>query len=165
VKKSVIFLALVAGLIGIGIVLSVLGNSLIFEDLSKGDGDVFSGQDLTIKTDLDQTQTGIYAVQINDVESALVSVSILDPLNSEIETHHITEELYEGVFEVSTSGTYKLLIENTGEEVKVFGVIGPEPDAWKRSLDLISFIILAGGLIGMVVFFFYIIINRKKDLS
>jgi hypothetical protein len=89
----------------------------------------------------------------------------LDPFNTEIESHSINEELYQGSFDVTTSGNYTLLIENNGEQLKIFGVIGPEPDAWKKSLDFVSFIILAGGLIGMVAVTVNIIINRKKDAS
>ena len=166
-KKSGTFLAVIGGLIGIGIILSVYGNFLMFEDLNKGNGDVFPGQDLIIEVELDhtKTQTGIYAVQIIDFESETVTASILDPFNSEVETNSINEELYEGFFDVTTSGTYKLFIENKGEQVKIFGVIGPEPEAWKKSLDLISFIILAIGLIGMVGIAAYMIIIRKKSVS
>lgn len=166
-KKSGTFLAVIGGLIGIGIILSVYGNFLMFEDLNKGNGDVFPGQDLTIEVELDhtKTQTGIFAVQIIDFEGETVTASILDPFNSEVETNSINEELYEGFFDVTTSGTYKLFIENKGEQVKIFGVIGPEPEAWKKSLDLISFIILAIGLIGMVGIAAYMIIIRKKDVS
>ena len=166
-KKSGTFLAVIGGLIGIGIILSVYGNFLMFEDLNKGNGDVFPGQDLIIEVELDhtKTQTGIYAVQIIDFESETVTASILDPFNSEVETNSINEELYEGFFDVTTSGTYKLFIENKEEQVKIFGVIGPEPEAWKKSLDLISFIILAIGLIGMVGIAAYMIIIRKKSVS
>ena len=166
-KKSGIFLTIVGGLIGIGIILSFYGNSLMFEDLSKGDGDVGLGQDLAIKSMLDHSeiQKGVYVVQIINFESTTVTASILDPFNTEIESHSINEELYQGYFDVTTSGNYTLLIENDGEQTKIFGVIGPEPDDWKKSLDFISFIILAAGLIGMIGVAVYMIINRKKDAS
>ena len=57
------------------------------------------------------------------------------------------------------------LIENRGEQVKIFGVIGPEPDAGKRSLGFISLYILVIGLIGMLIVAVYIVINRKKAAS
>ena len=166
-KKSGIFLAVVGGLVGVGIILSFYGNNVIFEDLIQKDGDVGSGQDLIVEVELDytETQTGIYAVQIIDFESATVTASILDPFNTLIESQSINQEVYEGLFDVTTSGTYKLLIENTGEQVKIFGVIGPEPDSGKRSLGIISLYILVMGLIGMFVITVYIVINRKKDAS
>ena len=166
-KKSGIFLAVVGGLMGIGIILSFYGNYVIFEDLIQGDGDVGSGQDLIVEVELDhtETQTGIYAVQIIDFERATITASILDPFNTLIESQSINEEASEGLFDVATSGTYKLLIENRGEQVKIFGVIGPEPDAGKRSLGFISLYILVIGLIGMLVVTVYIVINRKKASS
>ncbi len=166
-KKSGLFLVIVGGLIGAGIILSFYGNYVIFEDLRKNDGEVSLEQELIVEVDLDhnETQTGIYAVQIIDFERAKVDVSILDPFNTAIETQSINEEVYEGLFDVTTSGTYKLLIENKGEQVKIFGVIGPEPDEVKRSLGFISLYILVIGLLGMAGFTVYIIINRKKSLS
>jgi len=167
VKKSGIFLAAVGGLVGIGIILSIYGNYVIFEDLSQGYGDVGSGQDFIVEVELDHTkiQTGIYAVQIKDFESATVTASILDPFNTLVESQSINEEVYEGLFDVTTSGTYKLLVENSGEQVNVFGVIGPEPDSGKKSLGFISLYILVMGLIGMLIVTVFIVINRKKAAS
>ncbi len=166
-KKSGIFLVVVGGLVGIGIILSVYGNYVIFEDLIQGYEDVGSGQDLVLEVELDHTkiQTGIYAVQIKDFERVTITASILDPFNTEIESQSINEELYEGLFDVTTSGNYKLLIENSGEQVNVFGVIGPEPDAGKKSLGFISLYILIMGLLGMFIVTVYLVINRKKDAS
>lgn len=164
-KKSVILLIIVGSLIGVGIILSFYGNYLLFEGLIQNNGDVGLGQSLIIEVELDHTETqkGIYAVQIIDVEGESVSASILDPFNQEIESHLIEEKLHEGFFDVATSGNYKLIIENSGDQVKIFGVIGPEPDAWKKSLDSISLIILAMGLIGMVGIAGYTVIKRKKS--
>lgn len=163
-KKSGILLAMVGGLIGVGIILSFYGNYVIFEDLKKNDAEVSPQQELMVEVELDhnETRTGIYAVQIIDFEKSEVKIRILDPFNTTIETQSIDEEVHEGLFAVETSGTYKLVIENTGEEVKIFGVIGPEPDTGKRSLGFISLYILVIGLIGMAGVTVYIIINRKK---
>ena len=166
-KKSGLFLAIVGGLIGVGIILSFYGNYLLFENLIQDDGDVGLGQDLIIEIELDETETriGIYAVQIINVQSAKVTAKILDPFDTELESQQIKDELFEGFFDVTTSGTYKLVIENKEEQVKIFGVIGPQPEAWKKSLDDFSIIILIIGLVGMVVVTVYTIINRKKSIS
>ncbi len=166
-KKSGLLLVGFAGLIGVGIILSFYGSYVIFEDLNQGDGDVGSGQDLIVEVELDrtETQTGIYALQIIDFESETVTVNILDPSDSIIESQSINEEAYEGLFDITTSGTYKLSIENNGEQVKIFGVIGPEPDAGKKSLPFISFAILIIGLIGMSGLAVYMVINRQKSIS
>lgn len=166
-KKPVIFLAVVGGLIGVGIILSVYSNYLMFDNLSQGNEDIGLGQDLRIEAvlDSDESPKGIYAVQIINFETATVTVNVLDPSFTEIASQSINEELFEGSFDVRVSGTYTLLIKNDGEKIKAFGVIGPEPEDWKKSLDLISFVILLIGLIGMAVMIVYIAINRKKNFN
>ena len=166
-KKSGILLVGFAALIGVGIILSFYGSSVIFEDLNQDDGNVGLEQDLIVEAELDHTETkkGIYAIQIINFESGIVTVNILDPFNTIIESQSINEEAYEGLFDITTSGTYKLSIENTGEQVKIFGVIGPEPDAGKKSLPFISFAILIIGLIGMSGLAVYMVINRQKSIS
>ncbi len=84
----------------------------------------------------------------------------------EIESHSINEEDFEGQFKIATSGIYKLVIENISDkEVRIFGVIGPEPDAGKKSLGFISLYVLIIGLIGMIIVPIYAIKNRKRTFS
>jgi len=157
----------VGSIIGVGIILSFYGNQVIFEDLIKGEGQVKFGENLTIPVELDnmKTQTGIYAIQIIDFKKG-VTAKILDPFDKEIESKSINEEVFEGRFDIAMSGIYKLVIENTDEkEVKIFGVVGPEPDVGKKSLGFISLYILIIGLIGMVGVAIYAIKNRKKSFS
>ena len=163
-KKSGISLAIVGGLIGIGIILSFYGNYILFEELVQGNGEVKDGQDLVIEVELDssKTQSGIFAIQILDFNEDVVTASIIDPLNTTIESQSINQEVYEGLFEVTSSGNYKLLIETNGEVGNVFAVIGPEPDEGKRSLSNISMYILVAGLVGMAVMAVYLVINRRK---
>ncbi len=163
-KKSAIFLAIVGVLIGAGIILSFYGNYILFEDLVQGNGEVFDGQDLVIEVELDssKTKSGIFAIQILDFKEGMVTASIIDPSNTTIESESVNQEVFEGLFEVTSSGNYKLLIENKGETANVFGVIGPEPDEGKRALSNISMYILVAGLVGMAGVAVYIFINRRK---
>ena len=158
---------IVGSIVGLGIILSFYGNQVIFEDLIKGEGQVKFGENLIIPVELDsmETQTGIYAIQIIDFKEG-ITAKILDPFDKEIESQLINEEVFEGRFNIIVSGIYKLVIENTDEkEIKIFGVIGPEPDAGKKSLGFISLYILIIGLIGMVGVAIYAIKNRKKSFS
>ena len=158
---------IVSSIVGVGIILSFYGNQVIFEDLIKGEGQVKFGENLIIPVELDntETQTGIYAIQIINFKEG-ITAKILDPSDKEIESQTINEEVFEGRFNITMSGIYKLVIENTDEkEVKIFGVIGPEPDAGKKSLVSISPWILIIGLIGVVGVAIYAIKNRKKSLS
>lgn len=166
-QRSGILFVIVGSIVGAGIILSFYGNQVIFEDLIKGEGQVKFGENLIIPVELDntETQTGIYAIQIINFKEG-ITAKILDPFDKEIEFSVIDKEVFEGRFNIAVSGTYKLVIENTDEkETKIFGVIGPEPDAGKKSLGFISLYILIIGLIGMVGVAIYAIKNRKKSFS
>ena len=166
-QRQGILFVIVGSIVGVGIILSFYGNQVIFEDLIKGEGQVKFGENLIIPVELDntETQTGIYAVQIINFKEG-ITAKILDPFDKEIESQLIDEEVFEGRFNIAVSGIYKLVIENTDEkEIKIFGVIGPEPDAGKKSLGFISLYILIIGLIGMAGVAIYAIKNRKKSFS
>ena len=166
-QRSGILFVIVGSIVGVGIILSFYGNQVIFEDLIKGEGQVKFGENLIIPVELDntETQTGIYAVQIINFKEG-ITAKILDPFDKEIESQLIDKEVFEGRFNIAVSGIYKLVIENTDEkEIKIFGVIGPEPDAGKKSLGFISLYILIIGLIGMAGVAIYAIKNRKKSFS
>lgn len=165
-QRTGILFVIVGGIVCTGIILSFYGNQVIFEDLNNGEGQIKFGESITIPVELDreETQNGIYAVQIMDSKG--VKAKILDPFDVEIESQSINEEDFEGNFKITTSGTYKLVIENTNDkEVKIFGVIGPEPDAGKKSLGFISLYVLIIGLIGMIIVPIYAIKNRKRSFS
>ena len=164
-QKSSILLILVGGLVGIGIVLSFFGNQVIFEDLAKAESNVKFGEDLVVEIELEESinKKGIYAVQILDFKEDIFRVSVYDPIGIEIESQKIDEEVFEGGFEIISSGTYQLVVKSSDqEETRIFGVIGPEPDAGAKSLGFISLYILVIGLIGMAGIGIYAIKNRRR---
>jgi len=167
VQKSGILFVIVGGIVGLGIILSFYGNQVIFEDLIKGEGQVKLGKNLIVPIEFEtvQTHAGVYAIQIIDFKKE-ITAKILDPSDREIESQVINQEVFEGRFKIEEPGTYKLVIENPDEiEIKVFGVIGPEPDAGKKSIGFISLYILVIGLAGMGGVTIYAIKNRKKSFS
>jgi len=156
-----------AALIAIGLLLLVLGNQIILEGISQGEGKVSSSQSLTVSVDFDsqETSTGIFAVQIMEFKDNIFSVKVLDPLESEIIFQTINEETIEKEFDVLETGTYKLIIESTSnEEPIIFAAIGPLPGANKQLLGSISIIILVIGMIGLVVVGIYGIKYRRKSI-
>ncbi len=166
-QRTGILFVIVGSIVGAGIILSFYGSQIITDELIKGEGQVRFGENLIIPVKLDnsKTQTGNYAIQIIDFKEE-ITAKILDPFDKEIEFQSINKEVFEGRFNITTSGIYKLVIENTDEkEIKIFGVIGPEPDANKKSLWIISFWILIIGLIGVGGVAIYAIKNRKKSFS
>lgn len=164
-QKSGILLVIVGGLVAIGIVLSFYGNQVIFEELAKEEGDIKFGEDLRVSIELDESisKTGIYAIQILNFKEDVFSAKVYDPLGIEIESQTINEEVFEGNFDIISSGEYQLVVKSTEqEESRVLGVIGPEPDAGVKSLGFISLYILIIGLIGMVGVGIYAIKNRRR---
>ncbi|QUC64208.1 hypothetical protein NsoK4_07125 [Nitrosopumilus sp. K4] len=164
-QKSSILMVIVGVMVAIGIVLSFYGNQVIFQDLAKEEGEVSFGQELIIEIELDQEQNdnGIYAVQILSFKEGVFSAEVYDPLGIKIDSQSINEEVFEGSFDIFSSGKYQLVIKSTDQEsTKIFGVIGPEPDAGAKSIGFISLYILVIGLIGMAGVGIYAIKNRKK---
>ena len=164
-QKASTLMIVVGGLVGIGIILSVYGNQAIFEDLAKEEGEIEFGENLTVNIELEESlnKKGIYAVQILNFKENTFSASVYDPLGIEIESKSINEEVFEGNFDIVSTGTYQLIIKSDEQEKsRVYGVIGPEPDAGVKSLGFISLYILVIGLIGMIGVGIYAIKNRRR---
>jgi len=165
-KLGIMLISSVA-LIVIGLILLVLGNQIILEGVSQGDGKVSLDQTLTISADFvsQDTSIGVFAVQIMEFEDNTFSAKVLDPSGSEIISQTINEETIEEGFDVLETGTYKLIIESTSdEETQMFVAIGPLPDAGKKSLVFISVYVLVIGMIGLVAAGIYGIKNRTRSV-
>jgi len=139
-------------IIVIGLVLLALGNQVILDGVSQGDGKISINQDITISTNIDSKKTsiGIFAVQVMNIKENVFSAMILDPLDIEIISLKVNEETIEKEFDVVDSGIYKLVIQsNIEEESHVYGAIGPFPDEGKKSLSFISILVVIIGMIGL----------------
>lgn len=166
-QKSAIIVVITGALIVVGLILLVLGNQIILEGVSQGNGKVSSSQPLTISGEFDaqKISTGVFAVQVIEFKDNTFSARVLDPFDIEIISHTINEETIEKEFDVSETGDYKLIIESSSnEETQVFGAIGPLPDAGKKSLGFISVYILVIGMVGLVVVGIYEIKNRRRSV-
>ncbi len=160
-------LVISGGLIVIGLVLVVLGNQIILEGVTQGNGKIKSDQALTIVGNLDtqKTSIGVFAVQIIEFKDNTFSAKVLDPLDIEIISQEINEDIIEKEFDIIETGIYKLIIESVNnEETQVFGAIGPLPDGSKTLLGFISIYVLVIGMIGLVGVGIYQIKNRMKSV-
>ena len=164
-QKLTALLVIVGGVLAMGIALSFYGNHIIFEDMIKDEGDISVGNELRVPAELEESdsQIGIYAIQMIDYSGSGVTVSVLDPYGIQIVSELVSDEMLEGRFAVNSDGVYELVVKNDRtDSVRVFGVIGPEPDAGKRSLGFISLYMLAIGLIGMAGVGIFAIKKRKS---
>ncbi|MBL7002097.1 MAG: hypothetical protein ISR80_05005 [Nitrosopumilus sp.] len=164
-QKSGIVIISSGALIVIGLILLVLGNQIILEGVSQGDGKVSLNQALVISSDFDSqdTSTGVFAIQIMEFKDNIFSAKVTDSSDNEIISQPINEDTIEMEFDVLETGTYKLIIESvSNEEILVFAAIGPLPDAGKKSLGFISVYVLVIGMVGLIVGAIYIVKNRKS---
>jgi hypothetical protein len=96
-------------------------------------------------------------------EEGTISVSVFDPLGSQIISKIAEKESTEERFEVTSGGTYKLEIKNSGQkESKVVVGLGYMPDEATRLIGIMGASLLVVGLIGIVGIGVYSIRNRQK---
>lgn len=164
-QKSAAYLAIVGGLVAVGIALSFYGSQIVIEDLISEQTMVISGKVLEVSAELDPTisEIGVYVVQTLNFKENAIYAKIFDPFGSQIVSKLVETNSFEDRFEISTKGTYQLVVENSGtEETTIVGVIGHMPDTSKLSIGITGFYILIVGLIGMVGVGIYAIKNRRK---
>jgi len=168
VQKTGLFIVIFGILIVAGLGMSVIENQITLEGIVQGNGKVNAEQVITISVNLDkdETQVGIFAVQIMDFKENTFSVKIIDPSNTEIISKKIDIDTVEQEFKVLNSGNYELIIQSSDyKESYVAGAIGPLPDADKKliitSSSTLCIIIGMGGL-GIVAI--YEIRNKRKSV-
>jgi len=151
-QKSGLIIVGSGALIVIGLALLALGNQVILDGVSQGDGKVSINQDIIISTNIDsqKTSVGVFAVQIMNLEENVFSAKVFDPLEIEIISLKVNEETVEKEFDVVESGIYKLVIKSSNnEKSQVFGAIGPLPDEGEKSISYISVYVVIIGMVGL----------------
>ena len=151
-QKSGLIIVGSGTLIVIGLALLALGNQIILDGVSQGDGKVSINQDIIVSTNFDsqKTSVGVFAVQIMSLEENVFSAKVLDPLEIEVISLKVNEETVEKEFDVLESGIYKLVIKSSNdEESQVFGAIGPLPDEGEKSISYISVYVVIIGMVGL----------------
>lgn len=153
-------------LIIIGIGLSVYGSQLIIENLVTDEKRLGMGTSIELSKELDPSinKNGVYVLQIIDFkEEDRLQTSIYDPSDQVIVSKSIEYNPFQDNFTISTAGTYKLLIENTGEkELEVTAVLGYLPEGQSLTVSIFGFIVIIMGLIGSGAGIIYFIKSRSR---
>ena len=167
-QKSGLIIVILGLLIVTGLLVSIVGNQMTLEGIIQGNGKVSSTQTVTILADFDmeETQIGVFAVQVMELKENTIRMKILDPSDIEIISQDVNEDTVEEKFNVLETGTYELIIHSSDDEgIYVTGAIGPLPDANKKFIiSIISTSTLVIGMAGLVVIGAYEIKNRKKSV-
>jgi hypothetical protein len=165
VKKFKLIIIISAILVIIGIALTFYESQLINWSVINQQQNLLPGTSMILTKDLDpsKNQNGVYSVQITDFQKDdNIKASIFNPVGEIVISKSITKNLLQENFLISTSGTYKIQIENQGpREVQVLLVIGNYPQNISL-IDILGFIILITGLSGLAIGTMYLVKNRGK---
>jgi len=165
VEKPLILLLIVGGLLAGGIIISFYGSQLTIQNIIVKEESILSDSAVELSIELHPSvgETGVFAVVIENFEEGTISVSLFDPLGSKIISKITEKESTEERFEITSGGTYKLEIKNSGiKESKVVVGLGYMPGAGTQIIGIIGSSLLIVGLIGLVGIGVYSIRNRKK---
>jgi len=164
--RPLVFLLLVGSLIAAGIILSFYGSQLTTQNIIVKEENILPDSAVEVSIELDPSvrETGVFAVVVlENFEEGTISVSVFDPLGSQIISKIAEKESTEERFEVTSGGTYKLEIKNSGlEESKVVVGLGYMPDEATQLIGVMGSSLLIVGLIGIVGIGVYSIRNRQK---
>ena len=165
-QRPLIFLLLVGSFIGVGIFLSFYGAQLATQNLTVKEENLGSDSSMEVIVELDPSigETGVYGILLEKFEANAISVSVFDPLGTQILSKPVDKKSTEERFKIGSTGSYKIVIENSGlKETKIVAGVGYMPDSNIISVGIAGFYILVVGLIGIVGIGVYIIRNRRKE--
>lgn len=169
-KKPLVLLVVGGFLVIIGIALSVYGSQMIIDKLASQEERLGIGRAMEISKELDPAinENGVFVVQTANFDTqSYLKATVFDPLGTEIISKTIDRDSLQEIFKIPMTGTYRLVIENTGEgEAEVMGVLGSLPQDESLTVSIFGFIVIILGLVGLVVGIIYFIkIRSKKSFS
>lgn len=166
-KRSHIILFISGALIAAGMVTSYYGSKLATQDLAITEGAVIGGSPIEVTKELDPavTSTGAFVVHAENFDKGIMHAAVFDPSGGQISSMEIGQVSTEEKFEIRAKGTYRLVLENSGNEV--FAVIGLThmPDKAILALNVLGQSIIISGFLGLGITGIYAIKNRRKNLS
>ncbi len=166
-KKPILVITIGGFLVIIGIALSLYGSQLIIENLTTKQEYLGAGMSIEILKELEpaKNENGVYVIQIVDFRNGdRVDATIFDPLGSILVSEPIDNNSFQDSFKISTIGSYKLLVENTGDrEIQTIGVIGYLPQDASLTASIFGVIVIIVGLAGLVVGTMYFIKTRGRE--
>ena len=166
-ERPLVFLLIVGSLIGAGIILSFYGAQLATQNLTIKEENLDPGSSMEVIVELVPSigETGVYGILLAKFEENTIYVSVFDPLGAaQILSKKVDHESTEERFKIDSSGSYKMVIENSGlEEIQIVAGIGYMPDSNTLSVGIVGFYILVVGLIGIGGIVVYTIRNRRKE--
>jgi hypothetical protein len=169
VKKPIMLLAIGGFLVIVGFGLSIYGSQLIIENLAMQEKRLGIGTSMELSKELDPSinENGVYVLQTVDFsEASHLQTSVYDPSGQVILSKSVEHSPFQDNFTISTTGTYKLLIENIGErELEVNAVLGYLPEGQSVTVSIFGLIVIIIGFIGLGTGIFYFIKSRRSSIN
>ena len=165
-KKSHVILLLGGALIAAGMITSYFGSELATRDLAVTEGSPAAGSPVELTKDLDPEIAGVGAFVVHAEslgDSALVA-TVFDPNNKQIATKNIDQASTEEQFEIVTKGTYRLVLENSGEGVPVTIGLTHMPEKSILALNVLGQGIIVSGFVGLGIAVIYFVIGKKRSV-
>ncbi|HXW01978.1 MAG TPA: hypothetical protein VD828_01220 [Candidatus Nitrosotenuis sp.] len=165
-KKSHLILFIGGALIAIGMVTSFYGSKLVTQDLAITEGMVSDASpvELTRELDPDIASTGVFVVQAESFDGLVATM--LDPIGQQITTIEISQKSTEEQFEITTKGTYKLLLQSSAaSEAPIVMGLTHMPDKNFIALNLLGQSLIISGFVGVGLAIILEIKSRKKKVS
>jgi hypothetical protein len=165
-KKSHIVLLIGGALIAGGMIASYFGSNLATQDLAVTEGSPKEGSPIEITKDLDPgiTNVGAFIVHAESFEGGEMSATVFDPNNNQIATKKIDQVSTEEQFEISTKGTYRLVLENSGGEVSAIIGLTHMPEKSVLALNVFGQGVIVSGFVGLVIAVIYLVKDRRKSV-
>lgn len=153
-----------AGVLAIGLVLSVFAGVMVLEDITVLVSSVSSGTPLEISSNI-PPGSGVFAVDVQDYTSDMdIRIRVLGPLGYEIASVRMDSAQYEGSFDVDEIYDYVMIIESgRTQSVNLVAALGPMPDPSKNVMGFVSLYMLLIGVIGMLISAIYVIFRRRNN--
>lgn len=168
-KKTIPLLVIGGFLTVTGIGISFYSSQLVIENLATHQESLAVGHSMMVLKELDPTknENGVYVVQTADFkEGDNIIAKVFDPADNVIVSKSISRNPYQDNFKITTKGTYKLSVENSGQrEVQIEGVIGYLPKDSSLTISIFGFVVIIVGLSGLAVGAMYFLKTRKSNLS
>ncbi len=164
-KKLKFLLIISAVLTIIGIGLTIYEFQVINENVANKQQNLTAGESMILTKSLnkEKNQDGVYLIQVTDFnENDKLTLTVFNPTDTIIISKSITINPIQENFLINLSGNYTIQIENKGtNEVQALVAIGSNPKN-VSSLDIIGFILLLIGLVGVVLGLIYFLRIRGK---
>jgi len=164
-QKPMVFMVIMGCIMAVGMAMSFYGSQIIIQDLVSEQTELISGSSFEISAELDPSisKTGAYVVQTMNFKEDSISAKIFDPFDVQIVSKTIEASNLGYSFEITASGTYRLIVENFGtEKTIIITGLGHMPDTSKYYIVISGNFFLIIGMIGIVGVGIYAFKKRQK---